>query len=123
MSGELNNSEQQITIEKPEKDPRRVEAGRKLAAFNKMARKRKESGGEPKEPELHHTEESTCNNEGMSNEMKILLLAGAAGLGYYLYTTTNNSKKEVVHQQQPTVQKNNNEVQENSVSKLRSFRN
>ena len=57
----------------------------------------------------------------MSNATKILLLAGAAGLGYYIYTaTTNNGKKEVV--QQPVTQ-NNNEVQENTVSRLRSFKN
>ena len=86
MNEESNNSEQRITIGKPEKDPRRIEAGKRLAAFNKMARKKKESGEltEPKEPE------STCenDNEGMSDTTKILLLAGAAGLGYYLYTTT-----------------------------------
>ena len=111
-----NNPEQRITIEKPEKDPRRIEAGKKLAAFNKMVRKKKESGDELKEPEQHHPEESTCDNEETSNTTKILLLLGAVGFGYYLYTTTtNNGKEEVV--QQPTVQNNNNnEVQENTVS-------
>ena len=116
-----NNSEQPITIDKPEKNPKRIEAGKRLAAFNKMAKKKKESGEvtEPKEPEHH--KESTCD-EGMSGTTKILLLAGAVGLGYYLYTTTtNNSKKEVV--QQPVIQNNNNDVQENTVSRLRSFKN
>ena len=114
MNEELNN---QITVDKPEKDPRRIEAGKKLAAFNKMVRKRKGSGDGPTEPEHHE------NNSGgeMSNTTKILLLAGAAaGLGYYIYTTTNNSEKEVV--QQPVTQ-NNNEVQENTVSRLRTFKN
>ena len=119
MSEELNNSEHQITVGKPEKDPRRIEAGKKLAAFNKMVRKRKVSGDEPKE--LEHHEESTCDKGEMSNTTKILLLAGAAGFGYYIYTaTTNNDKKEVV--QQPVTQ-NNNEVQENTVSRLRTFKN
>ena len=57
----------------------------------------------------------------MSNTTKILLLAGAAGLGYHIYTTTtNNGKKGVT--QQPVTQ-NNNEVQENTVSRLRTFKN
>ena len=106
MSEELNNSEQRIMIDKLEKDPRRVEAGKKLAAFNKMVRKGKDL---PKEPEHH--EESTCDKEWMSNTTKALLLAGAAaGLGYYIYTTANNSKTS----QQPVTQ-NNDEVQENTV--------
>ena len=116
MSEELNNSEDRITVDKPEKDPKRIEAGKRLAAFNKMVRKRKESEDVPKEPEHH--EESTCenNNGEMSNTTKILLLAGAAGLGYYIYTTkTNNSEEEVLQ--------NNNEVQENTVSKLRTIKN
>ena len=107
------SEEHQITIDKPEKDPKRVEAGKKLAAFNKMARKA------PKEPEHH--EESTCDKEWISNTTKTLLLAGAAaGLGYYIYTTTtaNNSGAP----QQPVTQ-NNNEVQENTVNRLRTFKN
>ena len=115
-------SEERITIEKPEKNPKRIEAGKKLAAFNKMAKKKKESGNELNEPE--HYEESTCENdkEEMGNITKILLLAGAAGLGYYIYTTTNNSGPQQQQQQQPITQ-NNNEVQENTVSKLRTFKN
>ena len=118
---ELNN---QITVDKPEKDPRRIEAERKLAAFNKMVRKRKETGDEPKE--LEHRDSGNNNNseEEMSSTTKILLLAGAAGLGYYFYSTTNNSKEEAPRQQrQQPVTQNNNEVQENTVSKLRSFKN
>ena len=111
MNEELNN---QITVDKPEKDPRRIEAGKKLAAFNKMVRKRKES---PKE--LEHRDNNNNSEEEMGNTTKILLLAGAAGLGYYIYTT-NNGKKEVP--QQPVTQ-NNNEVQENTVSRLRTFKN
>ena len=58
-----NNPEQRITIDKPientEKSKARVEAGKRLAAFNKMARKKKESGEvtDPKEPE------SNCEND------------------------------------------------------------
>ena len=114
MSEELNNSEDRITVDKPEKDPRRIEAGKRLAAFNKMVRKRKEPVDEPKEPEHR---ENNNSEEGMSNTTKILLLAGVAGLGYYIYTaTTNNVVKQPVTQ-------NNNEVQENTVSKLRTFKN
>ena len=88
-----NNSEHRITVDKPEKDPRRVDAGEKLAAFNKMVRKKKESGDELKEPEHHKDRENNSEGE-MSNTTKILLLAGAAGLGYYIYTATiNNGKK------------------------------
>ena len=45
MSEELNNSEHQITVDKPEKDPRRIEAGKKLASFNKMVKKKKRIRG------------------------------------------------------------------------------
>ena len=103
------SEEHQITIDKPEKDPRKVEAGKKLAAFNKMARKA------PKEPKHH--EESTCDKEWMSNTTKALLLAG---LGYYIYTTTTANNSEAP--QQPVTQ-NNNDVQENTVSKLRTIKN
>ena len=75
----------------------------------------------PKEPEHH--EESSCDKEWVSNTMKILLLAGAAaGLGYYIYTTTtaNNSEKETP--QQPITQ-NNTDVQENTINRLRTFKN
>ena len=106
------SEEHQITTDKPEKGPRRIEAGKKLAEFNKMARKA------PKEPEHH--EESTCDKEWMSNTTKALLLAGAAaGLGYYIYTTTANNSEAP---QQPSGQ-NNIDVQENAVSKLRTFKN
>ena len=82
MNEESNSPKQQVTIDKPEKDPRRIEAGKRLVAFNKMARKKKESGEvtEPKEPS--HSEDRESNNEEMSGTTKILLLAGAAGLGY-----------------------------------------
>ena len=109
------SEEHQITIDKPEKDPRKVEAGKKLAEFNKMARKGKEA---PKEPEHH--EESTCDKEWVGNTTKALLLAGAAaGLGYYIYTTTANNSEAP---QQPVPQ-NNNEVQENTIGRLRTFKN
>ena len=122
MSEELNNSEHPITIDKPEKDPRRIEAGKRLATLNKMVNKKNESGEVTKPKESGHHEESNCDEAEMSDTTKTILLLGAVGLGYYLYTTpTNNSKKEVV--QQPVVQNNNNEVQENTVSRLRSFKN
>ena len=117
-----NNSEQRITIDKPEKDPRKVAAGKYLAEYNKAMKRKKESG-ETRETE--HPEESVRenNNEEMSGTTKTVLLLGAAGLGYYLYTTTINNSKEKVHQQQPTVQSNNNNnVQENTISRLRSFK-
>ena len=123
MNEELNNSEHQITVDKPEKDPRRIKAGKKLAAFNKMVRKRKESGDELKEPEHHEDRENNSEGE-MSNTTKILLLTGVAGLGYYLYTKPeNNDKEEVKKNVQPTAQNYNNEVQENTVSRLRTFKN
>ena len=78
------SEEHQITIDKPEKDPRKVEAGKKLAAFNKMARK------VPKEPEHH--EESTCDEEWMKNTTKTLLLAGTAAVLLFLHD--NNSKQQ-----------------------------
>ena len=56
--------------------------------------------------------------EGMSGTTKTLLLLGAVGLGYYLYTSTG--KKEEAVKRQPV---NNNNVEENTVSKLRSFKN
>ena len=122
MSEELNNSEHQITADKPEKDPRKVEAGKKLAAFNKMVRKWKESPKGPGHGETNSEEGPEYREEEMSGTTKILLLAGAAGLGYYIYTTTNNSGPQQQQQQQPVTQ-NNNEVQENTVSKLRTFKN
>ena len=131
MSNEVtttSNPEQRITIDRPVentgKSKSRVEAGKRLAEYNKAMKKKKESGEttDSKEP-LHSESNCENDNEEMSGTTKTLLLLGAAGLGYYLYTTTtNNGKKEVVRQQQPTVQ-NNNEVQENTVSRLRSFKN
>ena len=87
MSESSNNPEQRITMDKPEKDPKRVAAGKRIREYNKMAGKKKESG------EPTHHEESNCenNNEKMSGTTKALLLLGAAGLGYYLYMTTINN--------------------------------
>ena len=123
MSEELINSEHRITVDKPEKDPRKVEAGKKLAAFNKMVRKRKESPKGPEHRENNSEGGPEHREEEMSGTTKILLLAGVAGLGYYIYTTTNNSGKEAPQQQHQPVTQNNNEVQENTVSKLRTFKN
>ena len=123
-----NNPEQRITVDRPVenigKSKARVEAGKKLVEYNKAMKKKKESGETTDFKEPAHFE-STCenNNEEMSGTTRTLLLLGAVGLGYYIYTTTiNNGKKEVV-QQQPTIQNNNNDVQENTVSRLRSFKN
>ena len=116
-------SEQRITDDKPEKDPRRIEAGKKLAAFNKMARKKKESGDEPKEPSHSEDCESTCDNEKMDDTTKILLLLGAAGLGYYLYTKSeNNVVQTTVQNNNNEVRENNYKVQENIASRIRSFK-
>ena len=82
MSEELNNSEHRITVDKPEKDPRKVEAGKKLAAFNKMVRKIKESPKGPEHRENNSEEGPEHREEEMSGTTKILLLAGVAGLGY-----------------------------------------
>ena len=103
MSETLNNPEQRITTDKPEKDPKRIAAGKNLAEYNKAMKRKKESGQpiNPREPE------GDCENneeEGMSGTTKILSLLGATGLGCYLYTTTGK-KEEAVN--------NNNVVQNN----------
>ena len=118
-----NNSEQRITIDKPEKDPKKVAAGKNLAEYNKARKRKKESGETTNSKEPLHSE-GNCENddEKMSDTTKTLLILGAAGLGYYLYTTTTSDGEKEVVQQQPTV-KNNNNVQENTVSRLRSFKN
>ena len=122
-----NSREQRITIDKPEKDPRRVAAGKRLREYNKMAGKKKESGETPSPKEPSHSESNFENDdEGMSGTTKTLLLLGVAGLGYYLYTTTttNNGKEEnKKNVQQPVIQNNNNDVQENTVNRLRSLKN
>ena len=117
-----NNSGQRITIDRPVKNTgkskARVEAGKRLIEYNKKMRKIKESGetGEPVRPE-----ESVRENNNDDDEMgKIILLLGAAGLGYHLYTTTINNVKEEVRKNVQHIQ-NNNDIQENTVSKLRSF--
>lgn len=128
-----SEKEERITIDKPEdnsgKSKARVEAGKRLAEYNKAMRKRKELGetGEPvRHDENNNNDESVRDDKEMDGTTKILMLAGVAGLAYYLYTTTNNSKEEEKvkkNVQQPTVQNYNNDVQENTVSKLRSFKN
>ena len=123
MSETPNSPEQRITSDKPEKDPKRMAAGKNLAEYNKAMKRKKESGEpiSPREPEGDCGEEE----EGMSGTTKTLLLLGAVGLGYYLYTLTG--KKEEAVKRQPVNNNNNvvnnNNVEENTVSKLRSFKN
>ena len=126
-------SEERITIDKPEdnskKSKARVEAGKRLAEYNKAMRKRKELG-ETTSSEEPVRLESNCENDvgTVSNDStKIMIFVGLAGLAYYLYTTNNRKEEEVkrksdVQQQereQPIVQDNN----VNSVIGLRSFKN
>lgn len=124
----MSSEEQQITMNKPEKNPRRVAAGKNLANYNKAARKIKELGEMSEESARP---ESNCKNDDDDEEMgsttKVLMLAGVAGLAYYLYTTTSDSKKEEVVKRESNGQsnnnvQNNNEVQENTVNRLRSFK-
>ena len=124
MSSEVtasNNSEQRITIDRPientGKSKAKVEAGKRLAEYNKTMKRKKELG-ETGEPARHEesVRENNNDDEEMSGTTKTLLLLGTVGLGYYLYT--NNSKEEV----RKNVQ-NNNDIQENTVSRLRSFKN
>ena len=131
---ETNNSEKRITIDKPEentgKSKARVEAGKRLAEYNKAMRKKKESGEtceKPERPEESVRENNDSNDGEMDWVTGVLTFLGLAGLGYYFYTTTGDSKKEVevVKKKSNVVQNNNNNeyVQENSVSRLRSFKN
>ena len=111
MSETPNNPDQRIMTDKPEKDLKRIAAGKNLAECNEKEKRAGEPttlGGEP---------EGDCGEEGMCNTTKIFLLLGAAGLGYYLYKTTGK-KEEAVNN---NIVQNN--VEENTVSKLRSFKN
>ena len=127
------SSEERITIDKPEentgKNKARVEAGKRLAEYNKAMKRKKESGETCEKPERSESTREN-NNDDDDNEMngttKILMLLGVAGLGYYLYTTTGDSKKEEAVKRESNnnvVQSNNNDVQENTVIRLRSFKN
>ena len=115
MSETPNNPKQRITTDKPEKDPKRIVSRKNLAEYNRAMKRKKEPGQpiNPREPE----DDCKNNGEGMSGTTKILLLLGAAGLGYYLYTSTGK-KGEAVNS---NIVQNN--VEENTVSKLRSFKN
>ena len=123
------SSEERITIDKPEentgKNKSRVEAGKRLAEYNKAMKRKKELGEttDSKEP-LHSESNCENDNEEMSSTTKTLLLLGVVGLGYYIYTTTiNNSKEADKRESNNNVVQNNNNVQENTVSRLRSFKN
>ena len=118
------SEEQRITSNKPEKDPRKVAAGKRLAECNRKAKKEKESMEMFDEPTRLERPESNCENddEGTNGTTKVLMLVGVAGLAYYLCTKNDDKKEEVVKRESNVVQ-NNNDVQENTVNRLRSFKN
>ena len=114
-------------MNKPEKNPKRVAAGKNLANSNKAAKKAKEMGEISEKPTRIEHPESSCENGNDNDEMdgttRLIMLLGLAGFGYYLYTTTGDSKKDEVVKKESNVVQNNNDVQENTVNRLRSFKN
>ena len=121
----MSSEEQQITMNKPEKNPKRVAAGKNLANYNKTAKKMKELGEMSEEPTRPKRSESNCENDDdeMDGTTKVLVLAGLAGLAYHLYTTSDSKNEGVKKksEERPSVQ-DNNDVQENNVNRLRSFK-
>ena len=79
-----NNSEQRITIDKPEdnsgKSKARVEAGKRLAEYNKAMKKKKELGETTEKPgrpeESVRENENGENDEEMDSITKVIALAG-----------------------------------------------
>lgn len=108
-------SEEQITMNKPEKTPARIAAGKRLSEYNKTMRDRQQSGKTPnvKDTEPIHGENNSedVNNNGGMNLTRIIIFAGLSCLAYYMYTSTNvtigmkklrkmtlNNKNSLMHQ-------------------------
>ena len=84
--------ENQVTM----KDPKKVEAGKRLIEYNHRKREELKEQKSKVEPELNS---STCYGIGV-----VLIVAVIGSLGYYLY---QGKKGEVPHQQSSHPQTNN----------------
>ena len=70
-------SEEQITMNKPEKNARRVEAGKKLAEYNNAMRKKKVSGEPSNFEESLESNRENVVEEGISST-GIMVIVGLA---------------------------------------------
>ena len=86
------NQIQQVTT----KDPKKVEAGKRLADYNRRKREELKAQKSEVEPKLTL---STCYGIGA-----VLAVGVIGGLGYYLYQAKKGEANSVVPYQQPSPQ-------------------
>lgn len=121
-------SEEQITMNKPEKTPARIAAGKRLSEYNKTMRDRQQSGKTPnvKDTEPIHGENNSedVNNNGGMNLTRIIIFAGLSCLAYYMHTSNKcDDRNEEVKKDDTQQQEQFNAPSNNNVNKLRSFNN
>ena len=108
-------SEESITVVQKEKNPKRVEGGKRLAAYNKAAREKMNATRDNTES----IENATDRTEGSETAFPLLIIGvvGVSGLAY-LYFTHKSNKKKVVKEEEGT---EGITKQEQPKKKLRSF--
>ena len=92
MSEESTSTTNSITVEQKEKNPKRVEAGKRLAALNKAVREKKMNA-------THVDTSSDEKTEGIESAFPLLVVgvvAGISGLAYFYYNRFYKSNKTVV---------------------------
>ena len=106
------SEESSITVEQKEKNPKRVEGGKRLAAYNKAAREKMNAVRVDTSVENMPT-----NTKGIETEFLILPLigiVGVVGLAAYFYFTQKSDKTVVKDTEDDT-------KQEQPKSRLRSL--
>ena len=87
------SEESSITVVQKEKNPKRVEGGKRLAAYNKAAREKMNA----MRVDTESVENAPTDTEGIETAFPLLIIGvvGVSGLAY-LYFTHKSDKKKVV---------------------------
>ena len=107
-------SEESITVVQKERNPKRVEGGKRLAAYNKAARERMMATRD--NVESAPTDNDRTEGSEAAFPLLIIGVVGVSGLAY-LYFTHKSDKKKVVKEEGTE----GSTKQEQPKKKLRSF--
>ena len=109
------SEESSITVEQKEKNPKRVEGGKRLAAYNKAAREKMNAT----RTNIESVENIPTNTEGNETAFPLLIIGvlGVSGLAY-LFFTHHKSNKTVVKDTEVNMEQ---QEQEQPKTRLRSL--
>ena len=110
------SEESSITVEQKEKNPKRVEGGKRLAAFNKAAREKMNAT----RVAIETVENTPTKTEGIESAFPLLIVGvvGISGLAYLYFDRFYKSNKTVVKDTEGTEV---NTEQEQPKTRLRSL--